>query len=259
MWESILLKKEGGIAVLTISRPKALNALNTKTLCELKEALNEVHGDKDVRVLIVTGGGDKAFVAGADITEMKDKNAMEGREFSVLGQRVFAELQDLPIPTIAAINGFALGGGCELSLACDIRIASSKAKIGQPEVTLGITPGFAGTQRLARAVGPAAAKELIFTGAPINAQEALRVGLVNKVVEPDKLMEEAQALAMKMASNAPIAIKLAKQAINKGTEVDINTGMAYEAEVFGLCFSTEDQKEGMGAFIEKRRAQFKNI
>lgn len=258
MWENIILEKQENIAVLTINRPKALNAMNTKTLTELDEALSEIAKDSSIKALILTGGGDKAFVAGADITEMKDKNAMEGREFAILGQRAFAKLQDMPIPTIAAINGFALGGGCELALACDIRIASSKAKIGQPEVTLGITPGFAGTQRLARTVGLAAAKELIFTGAQIGAEEALRIGLVNRVVEPDKLMEEAKALAAKITSNAPIPVKLAKQAINKGIDVDLNTGMAYEAEVFGLCFSTKDQKEGMSAFVEKRKAEFKN-
>ncbi|MDI6600855.1 MAG: short-chain-enoyl-CoA hydratase [Thermoanaerobacteraceae bacterium] len=258
MWENIILEMEESIAILTINRPKALNALNTNTLLELDEALNEVMKDNTIRALILTGGGDRAFVAGADITEMKDKNAMEGREFALLGQRVFAKLQDMLIPTIAAINGYALGGGCELALACDIRIASSKTKIGQPEVTLGITPGFAGTQRLARTVGLAVAKELIFTGAQINADEALRIGLVNRVVEPEKLMEEAKNLAMKIASNAPIAVSLAKQAINKGIDVDLNTGMAYEAEVFGLCFSTKDQKEGMTAFVEKRKAEFKN-
>ncbi|TZE82804.1 short-chain-enoyl-CoA hydratase [Calorimonas adulescens] len=258
MWENIVLEKEGNIAVLSINRPRALNALNTKTLLELDEALESVSKDGEVRALVVTGSGDRAFVAGADINEMKDKNAMEGREFALLGQRVFAKLQDMPIPTIAAINGYALGGGCELALACDMRIASSKAKIGQPEVTLGITPGFAGTQRLARTVGPAIAKELIFTGAQISADEAYRIGLVNRVVEPEKLMEEAKNLALKIASNAPIAVSLAKQAINKGIDVDLSTGMAYEAEVFGLCFSTRDQKEGMAAFVEKRKAEFKN-
>ena len=258
MWENVALEKKDKTAVLSVNRPKALNALNTATLLEMEEALCEVDKDSDIKALIVTGGGDKAFVAGADITEMKDKNAMEGRTFSILGHKIFTKLQDMPIVTIAAVNGFALGGGCELALACDIRIASNKAKFGQPEVTLGIIPGFAGTQRLARAVGLAAAKELIFTGTPINAQEALRIGLVNKVVEPDKLMDEANALAAKISSNAPIAIKLAKQAINKGADADLNTAMAYEAEAFGLCFATEDQKEGMTAFTEKRKAKFEN-
>ncbi|MDP4088838.1 MAG: short-chain-enoyl-CoA hydratase [Bacillota bacterium] len=255
---NVILEKEGKIAVVTINRPKALNALNSDTLKELDYIAAELEKDDDVYAVILTGAGDKAFVAGADITEMKDLNTMEGRKFSILGNKVFRRLENLDKPVIAAINGFALGGGCELSLACDIRLASDRAKFGQPEVGLGITPGFGGTQRLARLVGTGIAKELIYTGKIIKADEALRIGLVNRVVEADKLMEEARALANTIAAQAPIAVKLCKEAINRGIQCDTDTALMYEAEVFGECFSTEDQKEGMSAFVEKRDKSFQN-
>ena len=206
----------------------------------------------------MTGAGEKAFVAGADITEMKDLNTMEGRKFSILGNKVFRRLENLEKPVIAAVNGFALGGGCELAMACDIRLASEKAKFGQPETGLGITPGFGGTQRLPRLVGTGMAKELIYTGKIIKADEALRIGLVNRVVEVDKLMEEAKNLAETIAANAPIAVKLSKTAINRGVQCDIDTALMYEAEAFGECFSTADQKEGMTAFVERRDKNFQN-
>jgi len=257
MWENVKLEKEDNIAILTIDRPKALNALNTKTLLELKEAIDFISRDKNIYVLIIKGGGDKAFVAGADIAEMKDMNSIDARNFAFLGQEIFRKIELLEIPVIAAVQGYALGGGCELAMACDIRIASTKAKFGQPEVGLGITPGFAGTQRLPRLIGVAKAKELIFTGEMITAEEALRLGLVNKVVEPERLMEEAMEMAKKIISKGQIAVRLAKSAINRGIETDIETGTAYESEVFSICFSTHDQKEGMSAFLEKRTPDFK--
>lgn len=250
--KNVVLEKEDKIAVVTINRPNALNALNTETLKEIDCVFDDLAADDNILAIIVTGAG-KAFIAGADINEMKDLNAMEGRKFGMLGNKVFRKIELLNKPVIAAVNGFALGGGCELSMACDIRIASSKAKFGQPETGLGITPGFGGTQRLARIVGIGMAKELIYTAEMIKADEALRIGLVNKVVEPDVLMAEAKALANKIASNAPIAVKLSKSAINRGLQCDIDTGTAYESEVFGECFSTQDQKEGMTAFVQKRK------
>jgi len=256
-FKNIILEKDGNVASITLNRPKALNALNAATLKEIDAAINDIAEDDNVYAVIITGSG-KAFVAGADIAEMKDLTAVEGRKFSVLGNKIFRKLENLEKPVIAAINGFALGGGCELSLSCDIRIASSKAKFGQPEVGLGITPGFGGTQRLARAIGVGMAKELIYTGKVINAEEALRVGLVNKVVEPDKLLEEAKALVDAIIVNAPIAVRMCKAAINQGLQCDIDTGVAYEAEVFGECFATEDRVEGMTAFVEKRDKAFKN-
>jgi enoyl-CoA hydratase len=255
---NVTLEKEGSIAVVTINRPKALNALNSETLKDIETVIDELADDDAIFAVIVTGSGEKAFVAGADITEMKDLNVMAGRKFGILGNRVFRKLENLEKPVIAAVNGFALGGGCELSMACDIRIASTKAKFGQPEVGLGITPGFGGTQRLARIVGTGMAKEMIYTGKIINAEEAFRIGLVNKIVEPDKLMDEARALAKTIAMQAPIAVRLCKSAINRGMQCDIDTAIAYESEAFGECFSTEDQKEGMTAFTEKREKNFKN-
>lgn len=253
---NLLLQSEGGIATVTINRPKALNALNSATLLELGQVVDKIAADKEIKAVILTGSGEKAFVAGADITEMQNLAALEGREFGQLGQKVFEKLENLPQPVIAAINGFALGGGCEMAMACDFRIASEKAKFGQPEVTLGITPGFAGTQRLPRLVGKGMAKELIYTGDVIDAAEAYRIGLVNKVVPAGELMATAQAIAAKIISRASVAVQLCKTAINRGLDVDLNTGVAYEAEVFGLCFATADQKEGMTAFVEKRKANF---
>lgn len=256
--KNVILEKENKVAIVTINRPKALNALNSETLKELDILVENLENDDEVYAVIITGAGDKAFVAGADITEMKDLNTMEGRRFSILGNKVFRRLENLEKPVIAAIPGFALGGGCELAMACDIRIATDKAKFGQPEVGLGITPGFGGTQRLARIVGLGKAKELIYTGRIMKADEALNIGLVNKVVEADKLMEEAKAMANQIASNAPIAVKLCKVAINRGMQCDIDTALMYEAEAFGECFSTLDQKEGMTAFVEKREKNFQN-
>ncbi|KEI05580.1 short-chain-enoyl-CoA hydratase [Clostridium botulinum] len=258
-YKNILLEKENNIAIVTINRPKALNALNTDTLNELELVVDEVAKDDDILVVILTGAGEKAFVAGADISEMKDKNVMEGRKFGLLGNKIFRKVETLEKPVIAAVNGFALGGGCELSMACDIRIASKKAKFGQPEVSLGITPGFGGTQRLARHVGMGMAKELIYSAKNINADEAFRIGLVNKVAAPEELMKEAKKLANEIAGRAPIAVKLCKQAINRGIQVDIDTAINIEAEIFGECFSTEDQKDAMTAFVEKRKLDgFKN-
>lgn len=256
--KNVIFEKEVNVAIVTINRPKALNALNSQTLNDLDEILNILEGDESVYAVILTGAGEKAFVAGADIAEMKDLNENQGKEFGLLGNKIFRRFEKMNKPVIAAINGFALGGGCELAMACDIRIASDKAKFAQPETSLGITPGFGGTQRLPRIVGEGKAKELIFTGDIIRADEALRIGLVNKVVAPEILVDEAKALAKKIASNAPIAINLCKDAINRGMQVNIDKAIEIEAEDFGKCFSTEDQKEGMTAFIEKRSKNFQN-
>lgn len=256
--KNVLLEKEGNIAVITMNRPKALNALNSETLRELDVVIETLEEDNEVYAVVLTGAGEKAFVAGADISEMKDLNEEQGKEFGLLGNKVFRRLENLNKPVIAAINGFALGGGCELSMACDIRIASVKARFGQPEAGLGITPGFGGTQRLPRIVGLGKAKELIYTCDMIKADEALRIGLVNKVVEADVLLDEAKAMAKKIAANAPIAVKLCKDAINRGMQVNIDEAVKIEAEDFGKCFSSEDQTEGMTAFLEKRNKNFHN-
>jgi len=255
--KNLVFAKEGNVAVITINRPKALNALNSETLVELEMVIDSVAKDKEIYAVVLTGSG-KAFVAGADISEMKELSGIEGREFGILGNRVFRKIETLDKPVIAAVNGFALGGGCELSMACDIRIASVKAKFGQPEVGLGITPGFGGTQRLSRLVGMGNAKELIYTAKIINAEEAFRIGLVNKVVEIENLMPEAMTMANTIAAQAPIAVKLCKASINRGMQCDIDTALMYESEVFGACFSTEDQVEGMTAFTERREKSFKN-
>ena len=238
------------IAIVTIDRPEALNALNLDVLTELEMVVSQAEKDKDVYVLIVTGAG-RSFVAGADIAQMKDLTADEGRAFGEFGNRVFMKIESLSKPVIAAINGFALGGGCELAMACDIRIAGEKAKFGQPEVGLGITPGFGGTQRLPRIVGLSKAKELILTAQTIGADEALRIGLVSQVVPGEELMDTVLDLAGKIAKNAQIAVRQSKAAINKGMQCDIETGAAFESQAFGVCFSTEDQKAGMTAFLDK--------
>lgn len=258
-YKYLKVEKEGYIGIITVNRPEALNSLNSGVLEEIKLAADYMEKDDEVRVAIITGAGEKAFVAGADIKEMQPLNAVEGRNFGKLGQEVFRYLETMEKPVIAAVNGFALGGGCELAMAADIRIASEKAKFGQPEVTLGITPGFGGTQRLPRLVGEGRAMEIILTGRMINAEEALRIGLVNAVYPADKLMEEAKKMAEMIARNAPLAVRLAKAAINKGLQADMDTAMSIEADLFGLCFATDDQKEGMKAFINKEKVEFKGV
>ena len=255
--ENILYKIEGPIAEITINRLKSLNALDTQTLNELDQVTKEIEQNQDIRIVIITGAGEKTFVAGADVSEMKDYNSLQGRTFARLGQRVFSNIENMPQIVIAAVNGFALGGGCELAMACDIRLASTKAKFGQPEVSLGIIPGFAGTQRLPRLVGKGIAKEIIFTGEIISVEEAYRIGLVNKVYEPEELLPKAMELAQKILKNGPCGVSLAKSAINNGMNMNDESAYNYEAEVIGLCFSTEDQKEGMLAFVEKRKPIFK--
>lgn len=253
--ENILFEKREHVGLITVCRPKALNALNSKTLAELNDTLEIISADRDIYCMVITGSGEKAFVAGADISEMKDMSVFDARNFGLLGNMVFRKIETLKIPVIAAVNGFALGGGCELALSCDIRIASENAKFGQPEVGLGITPGFGGTQRLARIVGMAKAKEMIYTGTNITAEEACRIGLVNRVVPSDKLMDEVFGIANKIAANAPIAVQLCKSAINRGMQTDIDTAVTYESEVFAQCFSSQDQKDAMGAFLEKRKLE----
>ncbi len=257
--KNVILEKEGHLAIVTINRPKALNALNSETLKDLDTVLEDLEKDSNLYAVILTGAGEKSFVAGADIAEMKDLNEEQGEEFGILGNNVFRRLEKLDKPVIAAISGFALGGGCELAMSCDIRIASERAKFGQPEAGLGITPGFGGTQRLARIVGQGKAKELIYTCDIIKAEEAYRIGLVNKIVPLESLMDEAKAMANKIIANAPMAVKYCKDAINRGTQVDIDKAILIEAEDFGKCFATEDQTEGMNAFLERRAEKnFKN-
>jgi enoyl-CoA hydratase len=256
-YENVVYEKHGHIATLAFNRPDVLNALNSDVIKEISSVLDDVRENEDTYVLVITGYG-KAFIAGADIAEMSSMTTIEARMFAELGLNTFRKLELMEKPVIAAVNGFALGGGCELAMSCDIRIASEKAKFGQPEAGLGITPGFAGTQRLSRLVGIAKAKELIFTGNIINAADAEKIGLVNKVVPHDELMHEAITMAEKIACNAQKAVAYSKSAINRGAETDIETGMAIEKDLFGLCFSTEDQKEGMAAFLGKRKAEFKN-
>jgi len=255
-YENLVIAKEENIAILTINRPKALNALNSATLKEIAAAFDELEKDSAVKVVIVTGGGEKAFVAGADISEMVTYNALEGEAFANLGQSVMFKIQRFPKPVIAAVNGFALGGGCELAMACDIRLASDKLKVGQPEVKLGVLPGFGGTQRLARLVGAAKAKEIILSGDMYDATEALRIGLVDRVYPGDKLMEETKKLAKTIASRGEIAVRLSKECIDRGLDVDIEAGCSLEKKAFGLCMASADKSEGMKAFLEKRDPKF---
>ena len=250
---NILLEKKGLYAVATINRPKALNALNSEVLSDLDELVQTVSADADIRALVITGSGEKAFVAGADIGEMSTLTPEEGEAFGKHGNDVFRKLETLPIPTIAAVNGFALGGGCELSMSCDIRICADAAVFGQPEAGLGITPGFGGTQRLARLVGPGMAKQLIYTAKNIKADEAYRIGLVNAVYPLDELMPAAEKMAETIAKNAPIAVRACKKAINEGLEVEMDDAVVIEEKLFGSCFKTADQIEGMSAFLEKRK------
>ncbi|MDX2494532.1 MAG: enoyl-CoA hydratase-related protein [Desulfuromusa sp.] len=256
-YENLLVELDNGIAIVTINRPKAMNALNEKTLVELQDAFISFAEDDTAQVIIITGSGEKAFVAGADIAAMQPLSALEARKFAKLGHQVMRHIEACPKPVIAAVNGFALGGGCELALGCDIRIASDNARFGQPEVNLGVIPGFGGTQRLARLIGKGRALELIFTGAMIDAAEAYRIGLANKVVPLDQLLETAKKMADSIIRKGPYAVRLAKEAVRNGLELDLERANQYEAELFGLCFATADQKEGMQAFLEKREAEFK--
>jgi enoyl-CoA hydratase len=250
---NLLVEVENGVAVVTINRPEKLNALNSETLAELNECFSEIEKRDDVRVLILTGSGEKSFVAGADIGEMAGATAIEARKMSLLAKAAFEKLENMRQVTIAAVNGFALGGGCEIAMACDIRVASENAKFAQPEVSLGIIPGFGGTQRLARLVGKGRAKELIFTTDRIDAQEAYRIGLANKVVPLAELLDKCKEMAKKIMTQSSYAVSLAKAAINAGLDVDLNSGLKLEADLFGLTFATEDRKEGMTAFIERRK------
>ena len=253
-YEFLKIERQGAVTILMISAPKSLNALNSKILKELGHFVANL--DEATRVLIITGDGEKSFVAGADIAEMAHLDDPQGQEFGRLGAQVFRAIETLPIPVIAAINGFALGGGCELAMACDIRIASVKAKFGQPEVGLGIIPGFSGTYRLPKLIGQGYAKEMIYTGKVIRADEALRIGLVNAIYEPEELMPKALEMAQAMLTKAPCAISLAKQSINDGYDLDADEAIALENCLFGKCFATQDQKEGMDAFLTKRKPDF---
>ena len=249
----VRLEKKEHIAVAVIDRPKALNALNSEVLDDLNALVDTVLADADIRALVLTGAGDKAFVAGADIGEMSALTKEEGEAFGRKGNDVFRRIETLPIPVIAAVNGYALGGGCELSMACDIRICAETAVFGQPETGLGITPGFGGTQRLVRLVGAGMAKQLIYSAKNIKADEALRIGLVNAVYPSEELLPQAEKLAETIARNAPIAVRACKKAINEGAELPMDRAIVLEEQLFGSCFGTADQREGMQAFLEKRR------
>ncbi|MET0070153.1 MAG: enoyl-CoA hydratase-related protein [Candidatus Thiodiazotropha sp.] len=250
---------DGGIFLLTINRPTSLNALNRTTFADLALALERIAGDDEARVLLITGAGEKAFVAGADISEMQAMTAVEAMALSQTALGVFRRLELLPIPVIALVNGYCLGGGCELALACDWIIASENAVFGQPEVNLGITPGFGGTQRLSRLIGPARAMEMILSGRQVKADEALAWGLVNHVYPQERLMPEALAMADLIRQKGPLAIGLSKQAIVRGQGLDLDSACQIESQAFGLCFSTEDRKEGVAAFLEKRKPVFKGV
>jgi enoyl-CoA hydratase/carnithine racemase len=256
-YENLLYEKRDGIAFITFNRPKVLNALNRKTVEELRAVLADARDDASVRVLILTGAGEKSFVAGADIGELAQRTAVDGKDFSLFGQGVFRLLETMGKPSICAVNGFALGGGCELALSCTIRIASKNAKLGQPEVKLGIIPGYGGTQRLARVCGKGVAHELCLTGEMIAAEEAQRIGLVNRIYEPAELLPAAEAMAKKVVANAPLAVKYTMEAIERGIEMPQEEGLFLEATLFGLSCATEDMREGTKAFLEKRPAQFK--
>ncbi len=255
-YNNLLVEIENGIAVVSINRPASLNALNSETMNELYDCLDVIEADDAVKVIILTGSGKKSFVAGADIAQMVNLSATEGREFGYLAHKVFNRLENMPKPTIAAVNGFALGGGCEISMACDITVASENAKFGQPEVGLGTIPGFGGTQRLPRLIGKKRAKELIFTGDMIGAQEAYRIGLANHVVPQDELISFCKDMAGRIMKNAPLAVALSKQCINVGLDLDLDNGLTLEANTFGLSFATEDRKSGMTAFLEKKEKHF---
>lgn len=256
-YENIRLEFEGALALLIVDRPQALNALNRQTLNEMMQALRAVAENPQLRSLIVTGSGEKAFVAGADISEMAQFSPQQAGEFSGLGQHVLRQLESLSVPTLAAVNGYALGGGCELALACDLIYASERAKFGQPEVGLGVIPGFGGTQRLARIVGPLRAKELIFSGEPIDAAKAKEIGLALEVLPPDKLLPHCRSVAAKIASQGPLAIAQAKRVIQEGADRDLRAGIELERHAFSTLFGSEDQSEGMQAFRSKRAPNFR--
>ena len=256
-YENLLYEKRDGIAFITFNRPKVLNALNRKTVEELRDALLDARDDTSVRVLILTGAGEKSFVAGADISELAQRTAVDGKDFALYGQSVVHLLETIGKPSICAINGFALGGGCEVAMCCSIRLASRNARIGQPEVKLGIIPGYGGTQRLSRLCGKGAAHELCLSGEMISAEEAQRIGLVNHVYEPAELLPAAEALAKKIIANAPLAVKYTMEAIERGLEMPQEEGLFLEASLFGLACATEDMREGTKAFLEKRPASFK--
>src|SRR5580698_10218232 len=256
-YENLLYEKRDGIAFVTFNRPKVLNALNRKTMEEFEQVLLDARADEAVRVLILTGAGGKSFVAGADIGELSQQTPVEGKEFSLFGQGVIHLLETMGKPSICAINGFALGGGCELALACSIRLASKSARLGQPEVKLGILPGYGGSQRLARLCGKGVAHESCLTGEMISAEEALRIGLVNHVYEAAELLPAAEALAKKIIANAPLSVKFTMEAIERGSEMPLAEGQYLETTLFGVCAATEDMREGTRAFLEKRHAQFR--
>jgi enoyl-CoA hydratase len=255
-WETLLYERRDGIGYLTLNRPEKLNALNRKVMDELDACFQTLREDSEVRVVILTGAGEKAFAAGAEIKELAELSPVEGKEFARRGQEVLDCIENLGKPVIAAVNGYALGGGCELAMACTLRLASENARFGQPEVKLGIIPGYAGTQRLPRLVGKGRALEVLLSGEPVTAQEAYRLGLVNQVVAPNELMAAAEALARKIMANAPLAVRFALEAVNHGMQVTEEEGQFLEATLFGLCCATEDMKEGTRAFLEKRPARF---
>jgi len=256
-FENILLEKKNSIAYVTVNRPKVLNALNGATVEELRAAFHDIKKDAETRVVILTGSGEKAFVAGADIGELAQRDPVSGKEFAQRGQSVFNLIENLGKPVIACINGFALGGGCELAMACTMRLASESARLGQPEVKLGIIPGYGGTQRLPRLVGKGPAMQQVLTGEMITAQEAYRIGLVNEVTAAAELIPRAEAIAAKIIANAPLAVQYAMEAVNKGMEMTLAEGLFLEASLFAVCCATEDKKEGTTAFLEKRPAVFK--
>jgi len=256
-YNTILFEIEGPVAVIRFNRPKALNAINPEVVAEVNEALDKVESNPSLRVLVLTGEGEKAFVAGADIAHMANLSPLAARRFSRNGQDLLFRLEGLPIPVIACVNGFALGGGTEIALACDFVYASENAKFGQPEINLGIIPGFGGTQRLARLVGKGMAKEMIMTGVMISAEEAKRIGLVNKVFPPEKLWEETMKTANLLTSKGKLSLKAAKSCIDRGYDVDLHSGCYVESDTFGLCMTNPDSKEGMTAFLEKRKPDFK--
>lgn len=255
-YDNLSFEQDGAIGILTVNRPKSLNALDPATLAELAACLETVRADDGVRCLILTGAGERAFVAGADISVMVSMSPLEGKKFAALGLGVARGLEELPIPVIAAVNGFALGGGIELALACDLIVAAHTAKFGQPEINLGVIPGFGGTQRLARRIGLPLARELIYTGDVIDAETAQRYGLVNRVVPAAACLDEAKTLARTLAGKPPVAIRQAKAAINAGSDMDLQNGCRFETEAFALSFSTADKAEGMSAFLEKRTPKF---